>query len=92
MAQEAHSKTLFHLVPKNKIAQEALLHPDNQRRVSSFKEGLGLEVGFHVTSGPSGHVITRLGRAADLIPRHTTPEHPISGVHVAFEFHSTGTL
>ena len=81
-------KTLFHLVPTNQVARDALLHPDNKRNVSQSSGddgGDGLEIGYHVPSLPQGHVITRLGRNTDLILRGSTPRHPISAVHVAFE-------
>lgn len=88
-----HLKTLFHLVPANQVAHDALLHPDNERFVSSSREGsLGLEVGYHVSSIPRGHVITRLGRNADLILRQNRPGNPISAVHVAFEINPTTQL
>lgn len=92
MAREAHPKTLFHLVPRNKASHDALLHPDNKYRVSSSKSGPGLEVGYHIPSRPRGHVITGLGRDADLILRESTLEHPISAVHVAFEINPTTHL
>jgi hypothetical protein len=83
MAQSAKPSTLFHLVPLNDVAREALRHPDNQRFVSPTAEGdLGLEVGFHVSSVP-GRVIARLGRNADLILQRRN----VSAVHVAFELH-----
>lgn len=78
-------KTLFHLVPDNQVAHDALLHPDNKRFVSQSSKGAGLEVGCHVPSIPQGHVITRLGRDADLILRESTRQRPISAIHVAFE-------
>ncbi|KAI1289078.1 kinase-like protein [Xylaria venustula] len=88
-----HVKTLFHLVPLNRVAHEALLHPDNQRFKSSSRKGwLGLEVGYHVPSIPRGHVITRLGRNADLILRQSSPEQPMSAVHVAFEINPATEL
>lgn len=92
MASNAHPKTLFHLVPANQVAQDSLFHPDNKRFVSSSREGPGLEVGYHVPSLPRGHVITRLGRDADLILRKSTPEHAMSAVHVAFEVNPTTHL
>ncbi|RMZ76979.1 hypothetical protein DV738_g4644, partial [Chaetothyriales sp. CBS 135597] len=39
-----------------------------------------------------GHVITRLGRNADLILRHSKPEKPMSAVHVAFEINPATNL
>lgn len=78
-------QTLFHLVPLNQVAHDALLHPDNKRFVSQSCERAGLEIGHHVPSIPQGHVIARLGRDADLILRESTRQHPISAVHVAFE-------
>lgn len=79
-------KTLFHLVPVNNVARNALLHPDNKRFVSQTEKGAaGLEIGYHVPSIPQGHVIARLGRNADLILSESTPQQPISAVHVAFE-------
>ncbi|KAK4113273.1 kinase-like protein, partial [Canariomyces notabilis] len=77
--------TLFHLVPTNQTAHDALLHPDNSHFVSTSpsRKQLGLEIGFHVPSTPSGRVITRLGRNADLILRGRA----VSAVHVAFEIH-----
>ena len=78
--------TLFHLVPTNQVAQDALLHPDNIHFVSTSREGLlGLEVGYHVSSMRQGLVITRLGRNADLILQESSLEKPMSRVHVAFE-------
>lgn len=85
-SKPAHPETLFHLVPANKVAYDALLHPDNKLFVlSSMDNRLGLEVGFHVSSIPQGHVITRLGRNADLILPESTYENPMSAIHVAFE-------
>ena len=80
-----NQKTLFHLVPANKVAHDALLHPDNKHFVSQSRRGAGLEIGYHVPSIPQGNVITRLGRDADLILRESTRQHPISALHVAFE-------
>lgn len=86
MASSPHLKTLFHLVPLNQPAHDTLLHPDNARFVSgSAGDRPGLEVGFHVPSKPGGHVITRLGRDADLILRQVARQQPVSAVHVAFE-------
>lgn len=88
MAQSPNHNTLFHLVPLNDIAHEALCHPDNQRFVSlAFSDArkqpeLGLEVGFHVASVP-GRVIARLGRNGDLILQRRS----VSAVHIAFEMH-----
>lgn len=74
--------TLFHLVPDNEVAQDALIHADNKRFVSRCCRGAdGLEIGYHVPSIPQGHVIARLGRNADLILHQST----ISAVHLAFE-------
>ena len=88
-----HPKTLFHLVPTNQVAYNALLHPDNKRFVSSSKEGpFGLEVGYHVSSIPRGHVITRLGRNADLTLRQSSPGNLMSAVHVAFEINPATEL
>ncbi|KAK3309295.1 kinase-like domain-containing protein [Chaetomium strumarium] len=84
-ASKANDRTLFHLVPTNQAAKEALEHPDNRRFVSPSapKSGKpGLEIGFHVPPFSGGQVITRLGRNADLILRQT-----YSRVHVAFEIH-----
>lgn len=92
MAPEPHPKTLFHLVPTNQVAQDALLHPDNRRYVSSSKKDLGLEVGYHVPSMARGNVITRLGRSGDLILRESGPGQPMSGVHVAFEINPSTHL
>lgn len=90
MAQNPDSHTLFHLVPTNQLAHDALLHPDNQKFVSRNADGkLGLEVGFHVSSMQHGHVITRLGRDADLILSPRQPQEPMSRVHVAFEVNPT---
>ncbi|KAM4066404.1 kinase [Hirsutella rhossiliensis] len=86
MPPNPHPETLFHLKPTNQTARDALLHPDNQRFISSFNgRSAGLEVGFHVPSKPGGHVITRLGRDADLILRQVTSRQPMSATHVAFE-------
>ncbi|KAL2257582.1 hypothetical protein VTK26DRAFT_9456 [Humicola hyalothermophila] len=85
MAQEAHAKTLFHLIPLNQEAEDALQHPDNRRFVSvSSTPGRtpGLEIGFHIPPFSRGHVIARLGRNTDLILRNS-----YSAVHVAFEIH-----
>ncbi|OAQ61561.1 protein kinase, catalytic domain-containing protein [Pochonia chlamydosporia 170] len=93
MQVQPHAETLFHLVPTNLVAEEALQHPDNRRFVSTSEEGrFGLEVGFHVPSTARGHVITRLGRNADIILRSSTPSNPMSAVHVAFEFHPATEL
>lgn len=90
MVANAHPSTLFHLVPTNKVAHDALYHPDNQRFVSFSRNGsLGLEVGYHVSSKPQGHVITRLGRNADLILRQSTPQCPMSATHVTFQMNPT---
>lgn len=85
MPRSVNPRTLFHLVPTNQAARGAVLHPDNTRFVSpsAAVNEPGLEIGFHVPSIPSGRVITRLGRDADLILR----ERPISAVHIAFEIH-----
>ena len=87
-----HPETLFHLVPDNQVAHDALLHPSNELYVSTSKSGhAGLEVGYHVPRDPGGHVITRLGRKTDLILRESTPGDHMSAIHVAFEFNfSTG--
>lgn len=78
-----HEGTLFHLVPRNKEALDALAEPGNARFVSTSANGdLGLEVGFHVPSLSRGHIITELGRDADLsLPKSS------SAVQVAFEVH-----
>ena len=77
------SPALFHLVPRNGPAIEALQHVDNIPFVSPSAEGMpGLEIGFHVPPFSRGHVITRLGRKGDLILRES-----YSAVHVAFEVH-----
>ena len=82
-----HPKTLFHLVPTNQVAADALSHPDNKNFVSSssLNDLRGLEVGYHVTSAPRRHVIARLGRGADLILPESSSKLPMSGIHVAFE-------
>lgn len=82
-----HPDTLFHLVPNNKVASSALLHPDNKHLVSnsSVNDEPGLEVGYHATSVPRGHVIARLGRDADLILSEGSSDLPMSGIHIAFE-------
>ena len=85
MPSEPRPQTLFHLVPANSVAYDALLHPKNQPFVSNSSRGPGLEVGYHVPSLPRGPVITRLGRNADLILSANTPKHPMSEVHVVFE-------
>lgn len=83
MAQLAEPITLFHLVPRNDTAREALRHPYNHRFVSPAPDkSPGLEIGFHVASVP-GHVMARLGRNADLILQ----QRNVSGVHVSFEMH-----
>lgn len=86
MARECHAYTLFHLVPLNQVAYEALDHPDNRRFItasSDNKKSLGLEVGFHVPSILGGRVIVRLGREADLSLRG----REMSKVQITFEFH-----
>ena len=86
MSSYANMEKLFHLVPKNQVAHDALLHLENRRFVSTCRDGrFGLEVGFHVPSVPQGHVITRLGRNADLILQESTFQQPMSAIHVAFE-------
>ncbi|OAA61210.1 hypothetical protein SPI_05234 [Niveomyces insectorum RCEF 264] len=81
-----HPRTLFHLVPTNDAARNALSHPDNARFVSrSPVVAPGLEVGFHVPSTSQGHVVTRLGRNADLILCQASDNEPMSAVHVAFQ-------
>ena len=93
MSSNANMETLLHLVPTNQVAHNALLHPDNQRFVSSSTDGrLGLEIGFHVSSKPQGHVITRLGRNADLILQESTFRQPMSAIHAAFEINPTTHL
>lgn len=88
MGSQPHADTLFHLVPANQVAAEALHDPENKQFVSTSQKGhLGLEIGCHVPSTPRGHVIARLGRNADLILRASSPNHPMSAVHVAFELH-----
>ncbi|KAL8383044.1 hypothetical protein RB595_006691 [Gaeumannomyces hyphopodioides] len=83
MAQLAEPINIFHLVPKNDTAREALRHPFNSRFVSRApNESLGLGIGFHVASVP-GRVMARLGRDADLILQ----QRNVSGVHVSFEMH-----
>lgn len=83
MDQTANGKSLFHLVPVNDAAKDALQHPDNKRFVSiSARNRPGLEIGFHIPPFSRGHVITRLGRNTDLILRES-----YSAVHVAFEIH-----
>ncbi len=83
MTRDPNHKTLFHLVPANDLAEDALRHPDNLRFVSLSGENTpGLEVGFHIPPFSRGHVITRLGRNTDLVLRQS-----FSAVHVAFEIH-----
>ena len=88
MARNINARTLFHLVPLNQLARDALLLPENSSYVSPSHASasdvqLGLEIGFHVPLKPAGRVITRLGRDADLI----LPERHISAIHIAFEIH-----
>lgn len=85
MAPEFHPRTIFHLVPTNEVAHDALLHPDNKRFVSNSKHGLSLKISYHVPSLSRGHVIARLGRNADLILYKSDPKQPMSAVHVAFQ-------
>jgi hypothetical protein len=87
-----HPSTLFHLVPTNELSRNSLLHPNNEQFVSNSEDGRGLEVGYHVPSRPQGHVITRLGRDADLVLRQSNSQLPVSAVHVAFEIHPTTQL
>ncbi len=85
MAEEAHPRTLFHLVPTNDAARVALHHPDNRRFVSpapNEKREPAFEVGFHVSRVP-GRVMARLGRDTDLILQGDT----VSAVHVSLEIH-----
>ncbi len=85
MAQTASPSTLFHLVPKNDAAREALDHPDNRRFVSLApldEPEPALEVGFHVSAVP-GRVMARMGRNADLILQGRN----VSAVHVSLEIH-----
>ncbi|KAJ8122992.1 hypothetical protein O1611_g9702 [Lasiodiplodia mahajangana] len=93
MAPNPHPQTLFHLVPSNDLACTALHHPANKRFVSRSSKGHdGLEVGYHVPCTPRGHVITRLGRNADLILPKSSPGEPMSSVHVAFEINPATEL
>jgi hypothetical protein len=81
MAGEPANETLFHLVPLNERARDALGHPDNRRFISDAAGNCdGLEIGYHVPQIAGGHVITRLGRNTDLV----LPKAG-SKVHVAFE-------
>ncbi|KAL8296120.1 hypothetical protein RB597_009420 [Gaeumannomyces tritici] len=90
MLRSVHPQTLFHFVLTNQVAWEALDHDDNKKFVSETNDGQpGLEIGFHVPIKPDSRVITRLGRNADLILRHSTPQKVMSRVYVAFEFHPT---
>lgn len=82
--KDANAQTLFHLVPRNGLAEDSLRHPDNRHFVSNSLEGKsGLEIGFHVPAIAGGRIITRLGKNTDLILRGTG----LSTVHVAFEMH-----
>ncbi|KAI5859902.1 kinase-like protein [Durotheca rogersii] len=84
MAPTPNPQTLFHLVPLNHVAEGSLL--DNLPFVSTSQQGEpGLEVGYHVPSTPRGYVITSLGRNADLTLSQSSPENPMSRVHVVFE-------
>ena len=84
MVPAASPQAIFHLIPENEAAREALNHTDNSRfvSISPRQEKLGLEVGFHVASVP-GRVMARLGRNADLILQRRS----VSAVHVSFEIH-----
>ncbi|KAJ4300560.1 hypothetical protein N0V88_003239 [Collariella sp. IMI 366227] len=77
-----HEGTLFHLVPANRAAEEALQHVKNARFVSqsAFDNAPGLEIGFHVPVFSHGHVMAKLGRDADLILTES-----FSGTHFAFQ-------
>ncbi|KAK1499308.1 mutagen sensitive-59 [Colletotrichum cuscutae] len=87
-----NAKTLFHLVPRNAVARDALALPDNRPFVSTASNRqLGLEVGFHVPS-TGGYVITRLGRKGDLVLTRNTVSEPMCREHVAFEFEESTKL
>ncbi|KAI3558672.1 mitogen activated protein kinase kinase kinase 3 [Colletotrichum abscissum] len=87
-----NARTLFHLVPRNSVAKDALSLPENRRFVStSALQEPGLEVGFHVAS-TGGFVIARLGRKGDLVLNRNTSSEPMCREHVAFEFQDTTKL
>lgn len=68
------NQAIFHLVPDNRAAAEALHHARNAPFVSrsaNLQKAPGLEIGFHVPPFSRGHVITRMGRNADLILRES---------------------
>lgn len=85
-----HAQTLFHLIPQNQVARDALNHPNNESYVSTAANNsrLGLEVGFHVPPTPYGQVITRLGKATDLVLSQDTGEAPMSDIHAHFEMNN----
>ncbi|KXH65913.1 mitogen activated protein kinase kinase kinase 3 [Colletotrichum salicis] len=87
-----NARTLFHLVPRNSVAKDALSLPENRRFVSlsAFQEP-GMEVGFHVAS-VGGYVIARLGRKGDLVLNRNTSSEPMCREHVAFEHQDTTKL
>ncbi|KAL8337300.1 hypothetical protein RB601_008708 [Gaeumannomyces tritici] len=93
MVKSPNPGTLFHLLPLNPLAHDALRHPDNKHLVSTSQDGQpGLEVGFHVRMMPNGRTLAELGRNAHLILLESTPENPMSRVHAAFEFNAATGL
>lgn len=83
-------ETLFHLVPANDPSYQALYFEENRPflsesrlRGSDGKSRDGLEIGFHVPQTAQAHIITQLGRNADI----TLPdkERNVSRIHAAFE-------
>ncbi|KAL1877366.1 hypothetical protein VTK73DRAFT_8661 [Phialemonium thermophilum] len=93
MTRDPHPETLFHLVPSNQVARDALLDSGNKRFVSKSSRGVpGLEVGFHVPSTSLGRVITRLGSNADLTLRRSSSGKPMWAEHVAFEFNPASNV
>ncbi|KAI0102488.1 hypothetical protein GGR51DRAFT_291942 [Nemania sp. FL0031] len=87
MPSQPDPDTLFHLVPVNQFASQALHDPINAPFVSPSRDGRpGLEVGFHVPSVPRAPLITRLGQDADLNLRLIDFRHSMSRVHATFKF------
>lgn len=93
MASLPDPDTLFHLVPVNHFASQAIHDPKNARFVSLSRDGRrGLEVGFHVPSVPRPPLITTLGEDADLALRVTDFTNSMCKIHAAFEINIQSRL
>lgn len=90
-----HKRALFHLVPISPLAKEALLHANNQRRVSRVSNEragrpydktpeYGFDIGTHIgNQSKSFLTIVKLGRSlCDII----LPDGTVSKLHCQFEF------